>query len=576
MAVACSFSKPYLPAGSQFSDPSPWLSEALNPIVEAVGATVLGRFTAYRMHKQVRSRLDLLHEIGERRFRSSVGKYLFSDPAADGLAHRLSKCVNLDPWFDDFADPFLKRFQRVEHRLRHDALDGVSVVPVYGESKNRKDWRYGDPVAFSGDDESLVSADEYLKFEAELGYVRGVYARLDNSNTIDQTPTDYKKWRDYFADNPAKLVRERYGCPKFPARKDEASLKLEKATIGARRSALIARVTTAMTQAHNAGWYMSFDTLTLSNDGVSRFYAAPNALRDYFRDCGRAVLAGEGRKKGESFSDCYQYFCVPEYGAKTGRLHWHVVHLMRTLPPGTYDVNRGKPTKLRYFREIPALKKLWEFGNSSPISVRYQGDRFTRDGWLWPVNSPKRKNPGRPIESKPYQALIYYVCKYVNKRQNAEHCLKYGGDKWAQAMRRLINGDPVKFRVRMSRNFGTKIPSMAELSTDCLIELTQIHHTVSPVTRILKRNAKFELSERLRGIGIVDIQRALPQTKDLLASLRTSMKMNADHKLLSFIDTVPLSLTNTDISNETRRYVWSAGLAAEQMAGSPRRPHCAK
>src|SRR5262245_64608618 len=38
-----------------------------------------------------------------------------------------------------------------------------------------------------------------------------------------------------------------------------------------------------------------------------------NALRDYFRDIGRMVLAAEGRKANDSHADCYQYFCVPEY-----------------------------------------------------------------------------------------------------------------------------------------------------------------------------------------------------------------------------------------------------------------------
>src|SRR5207237_7284262 len=48
-----------------------------------------------------------------------------------------------------------------------------------------------------------------------------------------------------------------------------------------------------------------------------------NALRDYFRDIGRMVLAAEGRKANDSHADCYQYFCVPEYGTANGRLHFH-------------------------------------------------------------------------------------------------------------------------------------------------------------------------------------------------------------------------------------------------------------
>src|SRR5436853_2048567 len=67
-------------------------------------------------------------------------------------------------------------------------------------------------------------------------------------------------------------------------------------------------------------------TLTLADDRLEAFYDNPNALRDYFRDIGRMVLAAEGRKANDSHADCYQYFCVPEYGTANGRLHFHAVH----------------------------------------------------------------------------------------------------------------------------------------------------------------------------------------------------------------------------------------------------------
>src|SRR5437667_9670050 len=78
-------------------------------------------------------------------------------------------------------------------------------------------------------------------------------------------------------------------------------------------------------QAHADGWFIVFDTLTLADDRLEAFYDNPNALRDYFRDIGRMVLAAEGRKANDSHADCYQYFCVPEYGTANGRLHFHAV-----------------------------------------------------------------------------------------------------------------------------------------------------------------------------------------------------------------------------------------------------------
>src|SRR5205085_1552706 len=64
--------------------------------------------------------------------------------------------------------------------------------------------------------------------------------------------------------------------------------------------------------------------------------------KTYFRDIGRMVLAAEGRKANDSHADCYQYFCVPEYGTANGRLHFHAVHFMRTLPTGSVDPNFGR------------------------------------------------------------------------------------------------------------------------------------------------------------------------------------------------------------------------------------------
>src|SRR5439155_20355173 len=85
-----------------------------------------------------------------------------------------------------------------------------------------------------------------------------------------------------------------------------------------------------------------FDTLTLADDRLEAFYDNPNALRDYFRDIGRMVLAAEGRKANDSHADCYQYFCVPEYGTANGRLHFHAVHFMRTLPTRSEERRVGK------------------------------------------------------------------------------------------------------------------------------------------------------------------------------------------------------------------------------------------
>src|SRR5262245_63490834 len=69
------------------------------------------------------------------------------------------------------------------------------------------------------------------------------------------------------------------------------------------------------------------------------------------------VLAAEGRKANDSHADCYQYFCVPEYGTANGRLHFHAVHFMRTLPTGSVDPNFGR--RVRNRRQLNSLQNTW-------------------------------------------------------------------------------------------------------------------------------------------------------------------------------------------------------------------------
>src|SRR5206468_6092967 len=76
----------------------------------------------------------------------------------------------------------------------------------------------------------------------------------------------------------------------------------------------------------------------------------------------RMVLAAEGRKANDSHADCYQYFCVPEYGTANGRLHFHAVHFMRTLPTGSVDPNFGR--RVRNRRQLNSLQNTWPYGYS--------------------------------------------------------------------------------------------------------------------------------------------------------------------------------------------------------------------
>src|SRR5690554_7703113 len=137
----------------------------------------------------------------------------------------------------------------------------------------------------------------------------------------------------------------------------------------------------AMRQAHADGWLIVFDTLTLADDRLEAFYDNPNALCDYFRDICRMVLAAEGRKANDSHADCYQYFCVPEYGTANGRLHFHALHFMRTLPTGSVDPNFGR--RVRNRSQLNRLQNTWTYSYIMQMEVSYTKEVFSRYCLLW-------------------------------------------------------------------------------------------------------------------------------------------------------------------------------------------------
>src|SRR5207245_6818135 len=69
------------------------------------------------------------------------------------------------------------------------------------------------------------------------------------------------------------------------------------------------------------------------------------------------------------------------------------------------------------------------------------------------------------------------------------------------------------FRIRMSRNFGMKMLTMTNLSTECLIQLTKLGYDATPFNQILKQNAKREMRLRLGKVTVADVLAAQPVTR---------------------------------------------------------------
>src|SRR5206468_1316650 len=90
------------------------------------------------------------------------------------------------------------------------------------------------------------------------------------------------------------------------------------------------------------------------------------------------------------------------------------------------------------------------------------------------------------------------------------------------------------FRIRMSRNFGMKMLTMTNLSTECLIQLTKLGYDATPFNQILKQNAKREMRLRLGKVTVADVLAAQPVTTNLLKFMRASIKMIGVSNLQSF------------------------------------------
>src|SRR5207237_267887 len=84
--------------------------------------------------------------------------------------------------------------------------------------------------------------------------------------------------------------------------------------------------------------------------------------------------------------------------------------------------------------------------------------------------------------------LLVSMAKYVNKKSDMDLAAKgLGAKEWNNSLKTKLSLLPKKlFRIRMSRNFGMKMLTMTNLSTECLIQLTKLGYDATPFNQILK------------------------------------------------------------------------------------------
>jgi hypothetical protein len=191
-------------------------------------------------------------------------------------------------------------------------------------------------------------------------------------------------------------------------------------------------------------WYIVFNTLTVAPENIKKvFNQGATGWTDYVRRVDREIgirVSGnwrdaiKDRSQGKEF---HRYFAVVEKGEKTGQLHIHVIHLMKKLPYGSYDPNRGAGIPKN--REISIMKKYWQLGYSMPIAVRFNtNDSYGKLGWRYPYEE-KEDGDFKPLKCTNEIALVQYIGKYMTKNLNQR---KVGVTTW---------------RTRLSRKLGTEI-----------------------------------------------------------------------------------------------------------------------
>src|SRR2546430_2336707 len=79
-------------------------------------------------------------------------------------------------------------------------------------------------------------------------------------------------------------------------------------------------------------------------------------------------------------------------------------------------------------------------------------------------------------------AVRFYVAKYVTTTSKMDLAAKRrGSNEWNNSLKTKLSLLPKKLlRIRMSRNFGMKMLTMTNLSTECLIQLTKLGYDATP------------------------------------------------------------------------------------------------
>ena len=298
-------------------------------------------------------------------------------------------------------------------------------------------------------------------------------------------------------------------------------------------------------------WFLVFDTITYDPSQFRDEVMFGSHWRRYQRSVQHAVVRrAHGslrrfRRSGKGFDDHVRYFAVPE-AHKDGRTHVHILWFISHLPDVASEGDPNAHNPLHPRRQVDGWPA-YPFGMiTMRIPVRYRGDAFTtRLGWRLPLD----KDGKRPI-LKDAVAVARYMAKYLSKpKPESLRCR----------------------RIRTSPRLGLR-PLQIRLSTLTLPQLALLHRDPrqSRITRAINGipvPQSLLRSQILREM-IIRFRKHLSRhrgpmritfdtLKDVLGTnsrlqLQEHFQISTLHatifKLRSFIDTLMITLTPTDIS----------------------------
>src|SRR2546428_11243709 len=157
-----------------------------------------------------------------------------------------------------------------------------------------------------------------------------------------------------------------------------------------------------------------------------------------------------------------------------------------------------------------------------PLAVCHTQDAFSRSGLLWPVDSKRDSH-----KANSYMAFGFYVAKYVNKKSDMDLAAKgLEAKEWNNSQKTKLSLLPKKlFRIKMSRNFGMKMLTMTNLSTECVIQLPKLGYDATPCNQRLKQTAKREMRWSRGKLTVAAVVAAQPLTTELLKVIGALIKM---------------------------------------------------